>query len=583
MFRILHHYRSIKGKIILFYFFYIFLFFSIFGLGGYKVFSNIFMNNIFSYTNKLVIETGRNIDSYLGQINMICSSAATNQIILSHLDILGTQSSLAAENLWKVEYYLQDLVKFNSKIRDIILIDKSGHSIAASGKGVVPSFNFFEQPWYPGTTEEKSIIFTGMHHQNYYYENYGGSNETVSAVIPVFNFLNMDWVYGESIICNLNIYELFDALRNITLEKNGQIILLDGTGRSIFRNNYTPSYIREVESLKEKITQTHNPFFTIIGGREMAVVHTISRISGWSIIAVIPRDELVSHITPLKYIFAVIVTFLVFMLYVSYNFMNRLITKPIENIIGAMEKIEKGNFDITVNENETTETGLLSSKINSLVTNLVTLNRKIYSFELQNKEAQIKTLQAQINPHFLFNTLQLLKSSAVSEGNKETGHIITSLGNMLRYGIYHQEELVSLKDELNHLGNYLDIQSKRFPSLISCSIECPDELLNRKTIKLILQPIVENSINHNKLKVKTISINIRISGSDNKIKISIDDNGNGVSEEKLREIRENIKDQSMEDNGESIGLKNVHNRIVLKYRSPIRNKCVFRRRERIQN
>ncbi|MDX9802088.1 MAG: histidine kinase, partial [Spirochaetia bacterium] len=405
-------------------------------------------------------------------------------------------------------------------------------------------------------------------HQNYYYENYGGSNETVSAVIPVFNFLNMDWVYGESIICNLNIYELFEALRNITLEKNGQVILLDNNGRSIFRNNFTPIYLSEIENLKEKIIKLHNPFFTIIDGNESAIVHTISEISGWSVIAIIPKNELMSHITPLKYIFLVIAASLLFILSVSYNFMNRLITKPIENIIGSMEKIEKGNFAITVNENTTTETGLLSSKINSLVTNIVKLNRKIFSFQLQNKEAQIKVLQSQINPHFLFNTLQLLKSSAVNEGNKETGQIITSLGSMLRYGIYHQEELVSLDDELNHLSCYLDIQSKRFPFLLNCSIECPEELRNRKTIKLILQPIVENSINHNKLYNKSIDIKIKISTASNNLTISILDNGNGVTEKKLEEIQHYIKDLSMEDKGDSIGLKNVHNRIFLKFGSP---------------
>ncbi len=567
MFRILHDYRSIKGKIILFYFFYILLFFSIFLFGGYSVFSSILMNTIFTYTKKLVEETGRNIDSYLGQINMICSSAATSQVILSYLDT-PVNSRAASDNLWEVEYHLQDMVKFNSRIRDMILIGKGGHSISASGKGVVPSFNFYEQQWFPGLPDDRSITFTGMHQQNYYYENYGGSNETVSAVIPVHNFLNRELTYGASIVCNLNIFELFESLRNITLEKSGQIMLLDQNGRSLFRSNYSPAYLQEIESLMEKISRTDTPLFANLDGRKSAFVHTRSAISGWTIVAVIPREELISHITPLKYIFAIIFLFLLFMVNISYSFMNNLITRPIEKIIAAMQKIETGNFEIMVNEKDTIETELLSVKINSLVASVVELNRKIYSYQLQNKEAQIKALQAQINPHFLFNTLQLIKSSAVSEGNRETGQIITSLGNMLRYGIYHQEELVCIREELEHLNNYLGIQAKRFPSLFNCTIDCPEDLLGRQIIKLILQPVVENSIYHNKVSTERIDIKITIAETGGRISIWIEDNGAGVTAKRLEEIRNYIMDISLGEHGESIGLKNVHNRIFLKFGSP---------------
>lgn len=562
------NYRSIKGKIMMFYLFYITLFFSIFYFGGYILFSNIFMNNIFSYTKKLVEETGRNIDSYLEQINMICSSAATSQVILSHLDMMESGKGDTDENLWKVEYYLQNIVKFNSKIRDLILIDKNGHSIGASGKGVAASFNFYEQEWFPDISNEKSITFTSMHHQNYYYENYGGTNETVSAAIPVFNFLSRDRNYGAAVLCNLNIYELFDALRNIKLEKTGKIILLDQKGNSIFRENYAPEYREEIAQLRNKITAMPEVFFAIFEKKEAAVIHTRSGISGWSVIAIIPKEELVSHITPLRYIFAIIILFMIFMVAVSYSFMNSVITRPIENIISMMKKIETGNFDTIIRENSNIETGLLSSKINSLVANIVNLNRKVFMYQLQNKEAQIKALQAQINPHFLFNTLQLIKSQAVSGGDRETSQMITSLGNMLRYGIHHQEDLVPVNEEINHLRDYLGIQSRRFPSLFSCSIDCPDELMKKKTIKLILQPVVENSINHNKLSCNSISIKVQVLKTENRISITIEDNGQGIDRDRLEEIRNNINDTSRDEHGESIGLKNVHNRIHLKFGQP---------------
>jgi two-component system sensor histidine kinase YesM len=103
-------------------------------------------------------------------------------------------------------------------------------------------------------------------------------------------------------------------------------------------------------------------FFAIFEKKEAAVIHTRSGISGWSVIAIIPKEELVSHITPLRYIFAIIILFMIFMVAVSYSFMNSVITRPIENIISMMKKIETGNFDTIIRENSNIETGLLSSK-----------------------------------------------------------------------------------------------------------------------------------------------------------------------------------------------------------------------------
>lgn len=560
-------FRSIKGKISLFYLFYILLFSSIFLFIGYTIFSNIFMNTILNYTRKLVEETGRNIDSYLEEINMICSTAATNQTILSYIEMIEANDPAAKDNLWKVESFMQNLIRFNSKIRDIVLIDKKGYPISASGKGVASVFNFYEQIWFPLPTEKKSIVFTGLHHQNYYYENYGGSNETVSAVVPVYNFLNQDIYYGASLLCNLNIYELFNSIRNIEIEQNGIVILYDQIGNPIFKKMVSGYELAEIEILKKE-NKNQIPFFAFIGGKKHAVIYMQSKISQWTTLVLIPKNELDQHLASLKYISLIMILFMILIVAASYSFMNNIITRPIEKIISSMEKIEEGNFKVTVNGAGTFETELLSDKINSLVTNIVSLNRKLYLYEIKNTEAQLRALQSQINPHFLFNTLQLIKSTAVSEGNKETGKIITKLGNMLRYGIYHQEELVSIGDEINNIKDYLDIQFKRFPDFFSHSINCQPELENCKTIKLILQPIVENSINHNKNSITFIDIKINITEISNMILITIADTGSGTENNKLPDIKKYLTDTELEERTESIGLKNVHNRVFLKFGFP---------------
>ncbi len=568
MIKNLRFFRSLKGMIIIYFSFYIFVFMAIFGLAGYRLFSAIFMNNVLSYTQQIVNEARRNIDSYLSQIDLIITSTASSHTVQRHVEMSVSDNKAALENRWIIEDYLQNAIKFNSKIRDIMLISPDGNILGTSGKGVVSEYNFREREWFPNQTGINITNYTVMHSQDYYYENYGGSQKTVSAVVPVKDNFTLLSNNKASVMCNLNLYDLFETLQEIRLENNSAFILLDEKNNIIVNTGSRKYDNIGSYGLSTYVTRNSSPFYTSLNMERTAVIYTKSKVTGWRIIALIPEEELLKHLKQIRYIFLFIIFFIMLTMIASYNFLNRIITKPIKHITAMMNRIEQGDFSVKINETTTKDTEYLSSKINSLVENVVNLNTKIFSIEIKNKEAQIKALQSQINPHFLFNTLQSIKAASVSSDKKQTSRMITHLGNMLRYGIYNQEELVTVADEISHLEDYIKIQNYRFPDLFTCSINCPEELKNRKTIKLLLQPHVENAITHNKLKRKSIEIKITIQKQDKNILISVSDTGNGVESEKLKSLENYIKDINLEDRSESIGIKNVHNRIYLRFGSP---------------
>lgn len=561
-------FRSLKGMIIIYFSFYIIIFTAIFGFAGYRIFSSIFMNNVLGYTQQIINEARRNIDSYLSQIDLILTSTAASHTVIRHVELDETDKISSLENRWKIEEYLQSSIKFNSKIRDIMLISSGGKILSTSGKGVVSEYNFKEKKWFPVFINSQRTKYTAMHPQDYYYENYGGVQKTVSAVVPVSKNFRISEQENASVMCNLNLFDLFETLQKIKLENNSAFILLDRKNNIIVNTSSRKYSNIDSFAMSTHLSQNASPFYTDINREKTAVIYTGSEITGWKIIALIPEAELMNHIKQLRYVFFFIIIFLLMIIAASYNFLNNIITKPIRHITLMMNRIEQGDFTVKINETTTRDTEYLGNKINSLVENVVNLNTKIFSIEIKNKEAQIKALQSQINPHFLFNTLQSIKAASVSSDKKQTGRMITHLGNMLRYGIYNQEELVTIADEIAHLEDYIKIQNYRFPDLFTCSIKCPDKLKSKKTIKLLLQPHVENTLTHNKLKSSSIDIKIRIVQQGKNIRISISDTGEGADKEKLASLKQYVKDLNIEDKSESIGIKNVHNRIYLRFGSP---------------
>ncbi|MEQ4480896.1 cache domain-containing sensor histidine kinase [Cohnella silvisoli] len=241
------------------------------------------------------------------------------------------------------------------------------------------------------------------------------------------------------------------------------------------------------------------------------------------------------------------------------------ITAPLLKLERHIGLAGKGFFNIPIAVTSGDEIGRISVSYNRMLGQLDQLINEKYKLKLKNKSAELKALQAQINPHFIYNTLQAIGSVALEEGIKELEEMTIALSNMLRYSIKSAGMMVTLEDEINNSKDYLSIQKFRFEEKLVFRIEIADELRSIQIPKLILQPILENSVIHGIERKKTPStIEIRCKALGEVLSITVGDDGVGMDSDKLAQIRTTLSRTDDEfAEGDSIGIANVYQRLRL--------------------
>lgn len=257
--------------------------------------------------------------------------------------------------------------------------------------------------------------------------------------------------------------------------------------------------------------------------------------------------------------------------------------KPIRELSNSAEKIAEGDFDIELNQTHTgDETDILASAFIKMVKSIreyidelkehVEIEKKLKEHEVQNlkmqsllKEAELKFLQSQINPHFLFNTLNAASQLALIEGADNSSEFIENIAQLFRYNLKNIEELVPLREEVEYVNNYMYILKKRFGSRISFYSHIDEEALDVKIPRITIQPIVENAYIHGLQDLeKDGVIELNIKSFPSYLTIEIIDNGKGMDEECIKSIISSEKDKkNIKGHITGIGLKNVLERLQI--------------------
>ncbi|SDN78511.1 sensor histidine kinase [Alkalicoccus daliensis] len=307
------------------------------------------------------------------------------------------------------------------------------------------------------------------------------------------------------------------------------------------------------------------------GGDYLLSVST-SENTGWSLVHRIEssyltdRTDVVSNI-----IMGVLIALAVVTIAISFV-LAWSVTKPIHRLRVTMKAVEEGDLDTDFNTPvRQDEVGMLTTSFHSMIIKLRELIRINYITTIKQQEAELYALQSQINPHFLYNTLESL-TMAVEEQEEETAvEVISLLGKMLRYSLNNKDDVVSIDKEVEHARDYLTIQKFRYEDQLEFHISENIDAEKLITPKFILQPIVENAVKY-ALKNKacaavsvSISEEINKSNSQQDILFSIHDNGTGLSSEDLNSLKQTLNDNPMMKKDEKFGLVNVHGRLVMLY------------------
>lgn len=357
--------------------------------------------------------------------------------------------------------------------------------------------------------------------------------------------------------------------RNVDIGEGSDIFVIDSTGTVVSSRNpnieITKNY--KDQSLTKKIDaiskQGKNVFNLDIEDNRYLVAFSTIKGTDWYVVSTIPFSYLNSESKKIgmNIIMLGIGCFLAAIL-LSYVF-SRSISSPLKKLVKAMNEAKKGNLSIIIKDNNRDEIGEVTGNFNNMLNEIKNLLDNVKSKERQKRNAELKALQAQINPHFLSNTLNTVKWLANVQKAENVENIVTSLIQLLHISMGKGDDTISIKEELEYIKNYINIQEYRYYNKFKVNYEIEEEILDFKIPKLILQPIVENSLIHGIGPMEGLGI-IAVKGFkyEGDIKITVTDNGLGIHEDKLDKLLEG-EDISDRSRFSGIGISNVNERIKM--------------------
>ncbi len=367
------------------------------------------------------------------------------------------------------------------------------------------------------------------------------------------------------IALDVNAKSLYDIIADIDLTKSGRIFLVNEEGRILATESETLSGELLDEPYRNFLGENEAFYNNVRVGNTYYSVYNSGAISnGWYMVLAIPRDYYMRDITKLKNVIIPITLMTAFLTALLSILVSRGITRPIRFLSRAMENFGQGNFDINCQVDSEDEIGRLSHTFNQMVMDMNSLVHTVYEQKVMKQEAQMKSLQMQINPHFLYNTLDTINWMARIRHVDEIGDMVAALSNMMRYSL-EKKSFVRLGEEVKSLKDYIAIQNYRYRDKMVAEIEIDESLMSLYIPRLLIQPILENAIVHGiEEKLDKGHILVAARREDEDLYIQIMDDGVGMTEETMSHILR--EDYSMKKSGHtSIGVVNVNRRIQMIY------------------
>jgi two-component system sensor histidine kinase YesM len=373
------------------------------------------------------------------------------------------------------------------------------------------------------------------------------------------------------IAIDANISVIENIVKDLDLTTHGTTLILDEQNRVIYdsQKQHLPQNLGGPKGWSQEELGSEGSLHTTVNGQEELIIFRKSEQTGWRIFISIPRKQLMADADRIRsYTFFAGTGFVLFAMLISIILIYAL-NRPLRSLVDKMKEVQRGNLNVSFPVRRRDEAGLVGMAFNRMIQRVSQLIDEIHGMEQRKKKVELDSLQHQINPHFIYNTLESIRMTAVLHDDSEVADMSRLLGKLLRYSIHQSMETVPVTQEWEHLEMYVGLLNYRYGNRFDLNLPAGD-LSRVRVIKLIFQPIVENSINHGQGNPTTrmaIVIGYRREADD--IVFTITDNGVGMSEETLEELRVSVNGVVAEADGKrkGIGFRNVHERIRLRYGS----------------
>lgn len=481
-------------------------------------------------------------------------------------------NNLPRESIKILEDYMRSLLYSDSYMENVLFLEPDGKMFHYYSKSAsyyyedveLDYFDKFEQIY----RDNRSLTILPTHSEDYF------DQADKQVVTFARNYLDVNYLPESEHLAailwiDVNLGFVKDIIEHMDLKDNGTIFVLDTTGYDIFQSEEDPSIsgydlygsmadVIDGQQAGYQIIDDQFIFFQKIDG------------SDWMILYRVDKSNIMYLIDDLRAVTIILLgAIMIALLFIAVTFSNNL-SRPIRSIIDQMNEVAGGNLTSRVSVKASYEVNQLAEAFNRMIEQLRSYINQAYGAKIKQREAELNAIKTQIRPHYLYNTLEIIRMSALEEGADETREMIVSLSEQLKYVIGQFGDQVTLAMELEMIENYFKIIRVRYEGRISLEIDVAKDFYRVKLLKLLLQPLVENAVIHG-LKVKKGKGKVKVSAkkAQGVLELQVIDDGIGMDDTTMQKINQLLKSERMgnelDGNWENIGLKNVHDRIQMTY------------------
>jgi two-component system sensor histidine kinase YesM len=519
-----------------------------------KTVKEIIQNKYTVSATQSVFETGEKINLLLDDLEEFSTLVISNSTLLKMLE--------------NQPYYSQD--EFNNVLRMFITsrddiesidltLDSNFYSTGVKKLGLPEEISpvllqSAGQPVWLPTNAKRIEILSGTFEKEYFTL---GRKVVDYNTLKNYGYIRFD--FEEDILQNA-----YSGILENETDNGVEVFICDGAGRILSHpdeGQIGQSIRGEPYAARILADAAGHDYVSYKADTDKIAIYSTIENNGWKIIKTLPTDYLYREINRMHALFifggaiyALAIVFFMIIFSVRY-------TEPMMKMMSVIKKVEQGDLTVRTGIRSNDEVGQLGISLNNMIGKMQLLIERLVKEEQEKKEVELEALHAQINPHFLYNTLNAIKWMAKIQGNTSVSKSITALIKLLRISINLGREMISLREELDYVENYVVIQNLRFNKAINIIKNIEEDCLDLSVPKLILQPIVENSIIYGLTEERQeINISIACFIKDGRLIVEIRDDGPGIEEEVLKDI---LSDPTDKNKFSKVGLNNVNHRIRL--------------------
>lgn len=528
------------------------------GVTLYARFSRQLEDVLLEENQTIVEQTRKSLNSYLA--NMIRLSDSINLQVIKNIDV-------SSDRKESVDEQLQLLYDINSSyVKSIALFTKGGEIKSnAPPARLNERYDVTEESWFQtALTRTENLHFSTPQVQRIFSEADDQYSWVVSLSTAAEITQGKDAGTGVLLI-SLRYSGIAELFQNVALPNGGYIYLVGPSGEIIYHPSDQLVASGQLERIPLESTGYKNGDYSLNtkSGKVQVILRTVG-YTGWLVVGVLPQPELnLSSMQNLLFVLIILLVYFLIILVVNSLISTRL-TLPIKKLEKSVQAVENHAEEVKIYIGGAKEIQELGKSVQDMVDIMQRLTKEIVEEQTKKQKSELDALQAQINPHFLYNTLDIIVWMIEKSRPDTALQVVSALARFFRLSLGKGSNIVPVEDELEHVRNYLMIQQYRYKDKFSYEIRVEPEVRRLSTVKLVLQPVVENSVLHGMDFMVDGDGKILIEAflEDELLLLRVRDNGLGMEPEKIEALLHD-KPKSPVSKGSGIGLRNVNERITL--------------------